>query len=366
VTPVVEGPADDVLLGWSPNDEILFTSAPRGPADLFALEMKTGNPVGKPRLISNGIGDVALSIGFTRAGDFYYTLRPAKTNVYTVTIDGPTGQVLGTPELMVSQFAGSNAGAWWSPDGKTLAFATKRLGHGYFPSFMFLSADRERVFEPKLLDHRFITWAPDGTIVTFGMDEMHAGWFRVNPATGEARFLTSVAAGDQIGFPEVSPDNKSIYFRSERRSGIYRRDLQTGKDEAILTLPPPASFRSVRLSPDGTQLAFMLTHGRSQTISIMPADGGVTREVVRVDRPESLGSNAQPLAWSTDGKFLFFVRSSNGATELCRFSIEGGSMVRTGVAMEAMGWLHAHPEGRRLSFSAGHSPNPELWIVPSR
>ena len=57
--PLVKHPADDYLLGWSPEGRwILFASDRRGSWDAWAIEVADGKPQGAPALVKLGIGEI--------------------------------------------------------------------------------------------------------------------------------------------------------------------------------------------------------------------------------------------------------------------------------------------------------------------
>jgi len=80
---LVRDPADDKLLGWTPDGQhIFFTSDRIGTRDGWLLAVQQGKPKGLPRMIKPGLGDVA-PIRLTRDGSLYYTVQYEAWNVYT-------------------------------------------------------------------------------------------------------------------------------------------------------------------------------------------------------------------------------------------------------------------------------------------
>jgi hypothetical protein len=70
--PLIEHPANDLLLGWTPDGgNVLFLSDRRGTTDIWSLPVRAGKANGVPVLVREGVGKIA-SQGFTKEGAFYY------------------------------------------------------------------------------------------------------------------------------------------------------------------------------------------------------------------------------------------------------------------------------------------------------
>jgi len=69
---LVRDPADDKLLGWTPDGQhIFFTSDRMGTSDGWLLAVQQGKSKGLPRMIKPGLGDV-VPVRMTRDGSLYY------------------------------------------------------------------------------------------------------------------------------------------------------------------------------------------------------------------------------------------------------------------------------------------------------
>ncbi len=79
--PLVEHPAEDELLGWTPDgNHILFTSDRSGSMGAWILRMADGKAQGPPELVKQDIGP-AQPIGFTRTGSYYYGLEIGTSDI---------------------------------------------------------------------------------------------------------------------------------------------------------------------------------------------------------------------------------------------------------------------------------------------
>ena len=94
---LVEHPADDQALGWSPDSQqVLLSSHRTGEGDIWSIAVADGRAQGSPVLIKRGIGR-ARSLGITRNGAFYYGIQTHLADVYVVSLDVAAGKVEGPP-----------------------------------------------------------------------------------------------------------------------------------------------------------------------------------------------------------------------------------------------------------------------------
>jgi hypothetical protein len=101
-------------------------------------------------------------------------------------------------------------------------------------------------------------------------------------------------------------------------------------------------------------------------LSIVPTGGGASRELFR----SPVGQDISELTWSADGRHIFFVqgpalpsRSDSTLNRVMRISAAGGPPEETGIAMENLGGVRAHPDGRHISFEGGHGSPGEVWVM---
>jgi hypothetical protein len=232
------------------------------------------------------------------------------------------------PHFDSLQFLNS-AGAW-SPDGRTFAVAATRGGR---PVIAGLDPNGGRVQRewrlPDLDDALHPTFTPDGrAIVLAGNAGGLIDLYRLTLGDGKLERLTRDAFADLE--PVVTPDGRSVVFVSER----YTTNLETlarGEPRlAILDL----GTRAVRPIPG-------FRYGRHLSPQV-----------------------------SADGRFLTFLASPNGVTNIYRMPIEGGPIVQltsvlTGVAGITAGSpaLTAAPGTGRLAFSVFEDDGHSLFVL---
>jgi WD40 repeat protein len=127
----------------------------------------------------------------------------------------------------------------FSPDGKSVVFSA--LVGGFTDLYVYdLEAGRLRRLTDDFYADLQPVWSPDGKTVAFATDRfstdlktLGAGNYRlaaVDVASGEIRRLPSFEKGKNIN-PQWSPDGKSLYFLSDRTgiTNIYRLDVAGGE-----------------------------------------------------------------------------------------------------------------------------------------
>ena len=177
--PLIRHPADDYLLGWSRDGKwLVFASDRTGALGLWVVGMSGSKTQGEARLVKQGI-DRILPIGLTREGALYYGVVKATEDVYITDLDPTTGKVTGPPKKAIERFEGGNFTPSYSPDGKYLAYVSRR-GNSPYPTnvgnalcIRSLETGQERAFlqgdlaagAPIIAGPR---WSPDGRFIVFG------------------------------------------------------------------------------------------------------------------------------------------------------------------------------------------------------
>ena len=365
--PLVEHPADDFFLGWSPDGrQILFGSDRTGLIGCWILPVSQGRAQGLPKLVRPEMGRIN-PIGFTRDGAFYYKVSTGGRDVYTAAIEPATGRAMAPPTPLLTRYAAANFAPAWSPDGRFLAFIwelpeewERRSGEVVIRN---VETGAERRLSPRFSHmYQSIHWSRDGRFLYVpAVDKNQNGLFRVDVQTGQvtdvvrvAGYLTQVI---EQGIP--TPDGRFILYKVTDPeipgARLVRRDLATGRETILYRGKQPVKMD---LSPDGRQLALSTPDG----LHIMPPKGGPLRQVAAIPR-------IADVTWMHDGRYLLFSKPSTPAgedntTEVWRIPAEGGAAENLGVTV---GWsshphLRCHPDGRRIAFAAGANMA-EVWTL---
>jgi dipeptidyl aminopeptidase/acylaminoacyl peptidase len=115
-------------------------------------------------------------------------------------------------------------------------------------------------------------------------------------------------------------------------------ELWKGAEGAVAAAPA--------ISPDGTQICFVVRDGKEARLHMMAADGTGTRRIT-----ESLDVRDAP-SWSPDGKWIAVVASEGKEQPLFKVAVDGGAPVRLvgGVNYNPV-WS---PDGRFIAYSENH------------
>jgi Tol biopolymer transport system component len=361
-----EHPADDFIMDWTPQNSILMASDRSGSWDAWLVSVKDGKAEGDPTLVKRDFGQpygaTGISpLGFSRDGAFYYVTRSWMEEVYVATVDPEKRELIVPPKKPAQSFEGANCYPDWSPDGKYLAFTSRR---GPMSSALCLisfdTAEQRDIVPSKTGRLIRLNWHPDGkSVVVVG----GGGIQRVDIESGHASPV--VTEGDGFHSPRCTPDGKYVYYGGDysvkdKDSRIMRVNLETKEKTEIYR----SAQQIIRLdiSPDGRSLAFLEFADRA--LKVMSIDGGQPRVVHKFDKSKGWGRS---VAWSPDGKYLFYAKTpeeedKTGQIELWRIPSAGGEPVRLPLTAKGMENLRIHPDGRRIAFNTSEMKN-ETWVM---
>ncbi len=378
--PLVEHPANDYLPLWTPDGEgIVFSSDRTGSPALWSLRVTDGRPIGSPKLVKRDMG-MFFPLRVTQSGALYYTVRTGMRDIYFTRFDSETSRRLTEPVKPVLKYEGSNGSPRWSPDGKFLAYFSRRSLSELRPVVVVREVESgdEREFYPPLFRIDRMTWSRDGrSLLLAGFDRRRRpGLFRLD--------LESGSVGPRLlQYPKEDPrqailsvDGKTLYHVSFKRTEagtrsncIVARDLPTGSDKDIFC--SGGRIIGLNLSPDEKVLAFSSMTGQqplwSMTISLLTVETREVRPLLEV--PVGAG----PLAWSPDGESLYFTRDSRRVNaepedhthQLWRIPVDGGEPQKLdlGIGDTRVHGISLHPDGRQVAFAAGENTGSEIWVL---
>jgi TolB protein len=183
----------------------------------------------------------------------------------------------GSGQTRLTGKSGEDAGPFWSPDGKKIAFMSYRDGKGGIYVMNPDGSEQKKVTSsaaddsPSMLTG--LSWSPVGKRIAFLWDgrdgtlEIHI----INADGSEHKNLTS-------GHPNTlwfsfSPDGERIAFASNRDGNeeIYLVNADGGGQENLTNNPGRDLYPS--WSPDGKKIVFMSERDRNKEIYVMNPDG---------------------------------------------------------------------------------------------
>jgi Tol biopolymer transport system component len=380
-TALVRHPADDSVFGWSPDGRwILFASDRAGTLGLWAIGVSNGKAQGTPIGVKPSIGRIA-PLGFAKDGSFYYAEVKVARDVYEARIDFETGKILAPPERAIERYEGSNQNPRYSPDGKWLAYVSRR-GSMVFPTnyanalcVHSLEGGDDRVFMDEFvaLGVRALVgprWSPDSrSIVVTGLRVVGAqsGLYLADVETGKVVRLVETSGDIRVANHEFAGDNRHLgYILRDTKKGtssLLIRDLENGEERELQRVSGEDFLQGMAASPDGKRMAVITGSG---VLSIVPIAGGPSRVIHRFDQvirtvPE----------WFPDGKsILLSLRSAADANEgiLYRVPAEGGEPQKiTLKPWRPWDRPTIHPDGQRIAFSllSNYDSSADVWVMRS-
>jgi Tol biopolymer transport system component len=367
--PVVSGPHDDRLLDWTPDGRrVLVASNRSGAYDAWSMQVDGGRAEGSPLLLRKDLGMV-FPIGFSPDGSFYFAPDVGVRDVVLVDWNVESQKAASAPALATEHFSGSTRLPAWSPDGRKLAYL---VDHGFLrPAEARLRIhDMETGAERTLVDVNgsvySLSWSPDGTSVAMTVTRAQsASVCRVLDVTSGK--LIRQFASPRMGYGVYnfvwSPEGDVVYYVAMALGGrttLLRHDLRTG-DEVTLYTGGAGVPIDIAVSPDGRHVAV----AHAKRVVLIAATGGEPHELVS----EAVGRRAaDTLAWSPDGKYVYFGRQLQelqGAIRLYRVVVAGGAP--EDLNLEIGEELRFRPDGRRLAFTRLEGElrklRGEIWVM---
>lgn len=273
--------------------------------------------------------------------------------------------------------AGLEDSPTWSPDGRSVAYASDAAGNLdiYVRHVAGGRAIRVTDFDA---DDAQPAWSPDGTRLAFvsaraSAEQRLSGLINVDPRQpffvgrngdiwvmpalgGTARLLAKEAY-----YPAWSPDGKEIVYAAlqEGRWQLRIQEVDGSREPRALALGrlAAAGVTQPAWSPDGKWIAFTAGWLEKLQIYTVPSHGG---------EPSALkagGSHALMPSWSHDNRWLFFTSDRGGELNVWRAQFVDG---RFGEPMEVTAGTGADlqarpsPDGKRLIFSSVRE-DLDLW-----
>ena len=311
----------------------------------------------------------------TRAGALYFDSFTSDTNIYTTSFDFSTERFDSPPVHAVQQWTGSNQQPDWSPDGKYLAYVSRRSGA---PNDVIVirSLDTGQTRELSPLNKVWaLRWSPDSrSFAAVGYNAKWRGVLRIDAQTSDVTLLVSEQPGLLVCCAvEWSNDGKSIFYVRTTSGGseraFVRRDLASGNE---MELVRNARLGGLNLSPDRRNIVAGIgsigTDSPSNTglirNAVIPTDGSPLR--LLNGSTGGCAGGCSHMMFAPDGNSnLIRNNPKEGKPEVWRVFLDGAAPKKLDLDIppRARGAFRVHPDGKRIAFVDWGAPKSEIWVV---
>lgn len=343
-------PAEDRVVGWTPQGSLLFASDRTGSPSLWEIPF-AGAHAGSSRLLRADFGRVS-PVGVTGDGVVVYTVAAKLRELRLAKLDGASAAVIELPRPSGVWLPGGTH-EWrtaWSPDGGSIALVPTRGGPRGSPVAVISDAvtGEQRHVPINLESASAFAWARDGNgLYVAGRRRGERGLFHISLTDHSS---STILSNEEIAYVSPSPDGRRVYVsRYGKNPGVLEIDVVSHRRRDIYRGP----VWNVAVSPDGRQLAVITQHPSKLALRVLSLDNASDQTLF-----ESGGDGLGALAWSADGERLFF--SMQTGDELWCVSLRDRKARSTGIKSEAMSDVSVNPDGARVAISGG-TVTSELW-----
>jgi serine/threonine protein kinase len=335
------------------------------------LDTRTGEPVSKPRRITNWAEAASYGLSGTSDGkQLAVTKLYGQTRVYVGELEAGGRRLTNARSLILEESPG-NLGRWM-PDGKAVLFQSNRNGTwGIYKQGLDRTTAQPVVTGPEYKDWPVVS--PDGSWVLylsvagpeFTATSTPVRIMRVPTPGGPTELVLEGRDIDYLAcarspaalcvFSEPSPEHKQLIFSAFDPSQEQRR-----RELTRVNLKQPVAGYGWDLSLDGSHLAFAQSDEREGRIQILPLAGGEVREV-----SVKGWTGLSRLFWAADGRGFFVSASGGLGATLLYVDLEGRAQVIwrqpfPGINGENRGI--PSPDGRYLAVSAP-AADANVWLL---
>jgi Tol biopolymer transport system component len=275
-------------------------------------------------------GNVALATFPGANGMIVLAARPPGEPKSLYRVD-PTGENL---RRLIPRGSGEDRAPAWSPDGRTLAFASSRSGDldiwtvrlrsGDPPANLTGTTGTAELLPTWSTDGRIaftsqeigttnisidvsiaspnspifgIEWSPVGTRIAYSVvDAGSNDIYSIRPdGSGRRRLANDLP---RAVIYDWRPDGRRILFQGVSADTFGLSEMKVGGDHRVfrLTTPKaPVTDEHATYSPNGRQVVFVRDTGSADELWVMPADGTAERRLRRLARLRAYGVSWQPL-----------------------------------------------------------------------
>ena len=303
---------------WSARGDAIYYLKPKNKtSDLMkiAVDPATGKGIGRPRTLQTGL-QTGETISVSRDSKrLLYTRKLEYSNLWLIDVDN-SGQSTNTKMKQLTRGTSYMASPEISPDGKTIAFISTKLGKsqlfimpiegGTMKQLTFLNGDLGGV-----------AWSPDGKEIAFSYFEGGKGrvW-RIDAAGGTPVPFPNSHCAEFISW---YPGPSIIYARPDYQNFQILNPI-TQEEKELIPNESGSIQSAARVSYDGKQVAVILWKRNGSLWLISLTDSSQTLL--------NSSSSSEPATWSRDGKWIYGVDPGEKPFPIYKISVGGSKDYR--------------------------------------
>ena len=249
---------------WSPDGRyVYYASDFTGSMNAWRIAVKDGQPAGEPEMIAGELGRY-LPLGMTKSGELVYGSRQGNIDVLMAN----TAE-LESFERVSKRFPGLNSSPSFAPDGKTLAYLSRRGTENFGQQARVIVVRDPKGAEVELLTRlahiESLHWSPDGKqLLASGSDRLgRCGLFRVDPFSTSLQQSIALIVDDEAGFRGLEGvwiEGAVLYLKNGQE--LRRKSFDAaGSDEMLYKAPAKGVLRGLAASADGAVIAVGYANG---------------------------------------------------------------------------------------------------------
>ncbi len=379
---VVDHPADDYGMYWSPDGSTLIFSSDRtGVNALWAVRVQDGRAAGEAYLLHPDLGPWTQLHGFSRDGRLFFSRHLANVSIFTAEIDVDAVRVLSGPVRVAVETEGVNEAPSWSPDGTKLAWG-RRWSPGDDEETHLVVRDMATGRDSDIVPQRdegasspwtlHTGWSPDGSRLFANIRTYPTADFkRVDYETGEVE-STSIQGGERV--PSFLDEDRLVYLRSD---SVFIRNLATATDRLLIT-GADGQIDRIKPSQDGSRLALLKRTSESTSdhpteVWTVDISTGHAHRIAVASRGEYFDARSEINWLLGDDAILVALIDADEKVAIGRVDLDSGAIrvfdglewpVKGGVGDYNMGpaIYGLHPDGKTIVFTIGYNRF-EMWAI---
>ncbi len=245
------------------------------------------------------------------------------------------------------------------PDGNEIDIVVKNVASGTERSY---SHDGMLGFP--------ILWFRDGGLLNVIMENERQYWYRIDLESGEFRRLAenhgNPVYDTHFNVKTLSPDGRTLYFGTyalddpaaegraldrvvalDLASGVYRDVFRLPGGRT--NLPRAAQEWTLATSPDGKTIAMTVYDPEADMARL--ATVGIDGQGYRVLTSFKAAGLRNKLAWTADGRWIFYAVQGAETRRVMRIASTGGDPEFTGIEVQGLDAFDVSPDGTRVIYS---------------